>query len=101
MTTTFWARSLRRSLVTHHEAMLLKAIAANENSDVTERVGNLYLSLQPTIQSEGPTAWDREAHGGEKENTSKSRTEEGEKIVTEVKVTSDGYRQVSDEVDLS
>ncbi|SCV74998.1 BQ2448_8027 [Microbotryum intermedium] len=100
MTTTFWARSFRRSLVAQHEAMLLKAIAANENSDIIERVGDLYLSLQPTVQTRGPTAWDREADG-EKEKIEGPRRGEGEKVVTEVKVVSEGYRVDEEDVDLS
>ncbi|SCZ87760.1 BZ3500_MvSof-1268-A1-R1_Chr2-3g05228 [Microbotryum saponariae] len=101
LTSTFWARSFRRSLVAQHEAMLLKAIAANENSDVTERVGNLYLSLPPTVQTQGPTAWDRGGDGGEKEKMGGRPRKDEEKVVTEVKVVNEGYRVDEDEVDLS
>ncbi|SGZ31858.1 BQ5605_C042g12021 [Microbotryum silenes-dioicae] len=101
LTSTFWARSFRRSLVAQHEAMLLKAIAARENSDVTERVGNLYLSLPPTVQTEGPTAWDRGGDGGEKKKMGGRPRKDEEKVVTEVKVVNEGYRVDEDEVDLS
>lgn len=52
--TPFLKQSLRRSLHFRHETSLLKSLASSQNSEISEKLGDLQVKLGGILQTSGP-----------------------------------------------
>lgn len=52
----FLSGTLRRSLHSHQEASLLKALSVSQNFAITEQLGDLQIKMGPTVEQGDETA---------------------------------------------